>query len=144
MMKAYRVVVAVLVLALMCAVPVHAEGLDDPIITPFASSFFASYGISLGNPSGSTIHITMRVSAVETMAQLGGLTYDVQRRVNGTWITVADDLTGSIGTNTASYTFAKNYTAVSGYAYRVKVKFYAKKYDGTSSSSTVTSSSISV
>lgn len=142
-MKAYRVAVAMLVLALICA-PVHAEEMDDPIIMPFASSYFSSYGISLGNPSGSTNHITMRVSAVETMAQLGGLTYDVQRRVNGTWTTVADDLTGSIGSNTASYTFAKNYAAVSGYAYRVKVKFYAKKYDGTSSSTTVTSSSISV
>jgi hypothetical protein len=78
------------------------------------------------------------------MDLLGVPNYDVQRLVNGTWTTVANDLTGSIGTDKGSYSFSKNYTAVAGYSYRVKAKHYAQKYDGSEDSVTSTSGSISV
>lgn len=138
-----KILAVMLLMAIMICTPVCSNAEDDPIMMPMADTFFQSYSISMSK-SGTTIHIAFRVAAVETMAVLGAPTYDVQRLVNGTWTTVGDDLTGSVGTDTASYSFSKNYTAVAGYSYRVKAKFYAKKYNGTSKSVTVTSSSISV
>ena len=132
-----------LIMAVVVFVPVGSMA-DTQVVTPMSSSFFSSYGISMSNPSGSTIHISFRVSAVQTMDTLGAPSYDVQRLVNGTWTTVGNDLAGSTGSDTASYSFSKNYSAVAGYSYRVKATFYAKKYDGSSATSTVTSSSISV
>ena len=138
-----KMLAAMLIMAIAIFTPVCSMA-DSSVITPNASGFFSSYGISLTNPSGSTIHIVFRVSAVETMDTLGAPTYDVQRLVSGTWTTVADNLSGSTSSDTASYSFSKNYSAVSGYSYRVKGNFYAKKYDGTTSTVTVTSGSISV
>lgn len=138
-----KMLAAMLIMAIAIFTPVCSMA-DSSVIIPNASSFFSSYGISMSNPSGSTIHIVFRVSAVETMDTLGVPSYDVQRLVNGSWTTVADDLSGSTGSDIASYSFSKNYSATSGYSYRVKGSFYAKKYDGTTALTTVTSSSISV
>ncbi len=141
-----KMLAAVLMIALAVIVPTCsvAEEIDGPIMTPYADSFFSSYGISMSNPSGSTIHIVFRVSAIETMDILGATSYDVQRLVGGTWTTVASSLSGSLGSDKASYSFSKNYSATSGYSYRIKARFYAKKYDGSSRTNTVTSSSIRV
>lgn len=138
-MLAIMLIVAIAVFSPVCSM---AEDIFN-YYTTTAGGFFASYNISL-TKAGTTIHIAFRTTAVETMDQLGVLSYDVQRLVSGTWTTVADDVTGSIGSDTAFYSFSRNYSAASGYSYRVKAKYYAKKYDGTSTSVTMTSSSISV
>lgn len=139
-----KILAVILIVAIGVFAPVWSMAEDISIIyTPMASGFFQSYSISL-TKSGTTVHISFRVTAVETMYQLGVQSYDVQRLVSGTWTTVANDLSGSTGWDRASYSFSKNYTAVTGYSYRVVAKFYAQKYDGSSATSTTSSSSISV
>jgi hypothetical protein len=135
MMKFRRFLAVALLLAVALSTPAYAGILAD--------NFFQSYSISMSHV-GTTIHISFNVTAVETSDVLGVLSYDVQRLVNGTWTTVGSALTGSVGSDTASYSFSKNYSAVAGYSYRVKAKYYCKKYNGTSETVTVTSSSISV
>jgi ABC-type uncharacterized transport system permease subunit len=127
-------------LILALAIPVYAGA---AVVTPMADSFFQSYSVTLSDTS-TGIHIVFRVNAVETSDTLGAPSYDVQRYSGGTWSTVASGLSGSTGSDTASYTFSKNYTCASGYSYRVKARFYCKKYNGTSSTVTVTSSSIAI
>ena len=123
-----KILAIMLIMAIAIIIPVCTTAEEDitTIITPFASGFFSSYGISM-TKSGTTVHIAFRTTAVETMAKLGVLTYDVQRLVSGSWTTVANDVTGSTGSDTASYSFSKNYSATAGYSYRVVGKFYAKK-----------------
>ena len=139
-----KMLAALMVMAVAIFVPVCTMADDiDIIYAPTASGFFSSYSASLSK-TGTTIHISFRTVGVETMDQIGVLTYDVQRLVGGTWTTVASGLAGSIGTDRSSHSFSKNYSAAAGYSYRVKAKHYALKYNGTSATATATSGSISV
>lgn len=147
-MRNYRRVLILFLLAVMmingAGILAYAEERDlDGSIVPYADDFFQSYSLGLGKTSSTSFRASFHVTAKKTADILGCTTYFVQVKINGAWQTVdPEGYDGSLGSDVASYSFSKNIKCTAGYQYRVRAKFYCKKYDGSTKSVTYTSASI--
>lgn len=146
-LAAAMVALALLLSGVACFAEAGEGSGDELTPTPRSDAFFNSYSISLSPPSSNTIHISFNVTAKQTSDILGCTTYYVQRYNvdDKKWETVTDpEISGSLGSDTASHAFSRNYTCVRGYKYRVRARYYCKKYDGTDNSVIYTSGSITM
>lgn len=136
-------VLALLLLSVSCMATSDNNDIADP--QPMRSDdFFNSYSITLGKLNSTAFRISFRVTARETADRLGCTTYDVQKKVDGVWVVDGNDINGSTGSDTASHSFADSYACEAGYKYRVKAKYYCKKYDGIQKTVTYTSGTITM
>lgn len=131
--------IMMLSMAYCAAVAEESVGAGDTKSDPF----FHSYTITLSEDPGDAIHMTFSVDAKQTSDILGVNYYRVYRKIDGEWV-YQNTYSGSLKSDTAGYTFSKRYYGVNGGTYRVKATFYCKKYDGSSRSVTMTSSSIRI
>ncbi len=121
----------ILILTVIIACTGSSTAFADETAVPYSDSHFHSYGIALSTTPRGYLHIVFSVKAKETSAIVGVPIYDIQQQIDGSWVTIADDLDGYMNSDSVSCTFSKNYTgAVSGCRYRVYAKLYIKKYDG--------------
>ena len=121
----------VLVLAMSLNISVVAES-----VTPYASSFFASYDASAIVVAFRTFEIGFDVVAKRGMDEIGVSSIIIQQSADQTnWTDVKTCLPASYPQMIEENTFAVcNYitcTGIPGYYYRAYVTFYAKNSTGT-------------
>lgn len=133
-MKKYLPILSIiLVISLVLAIPVYAEG----SVTPKASAFFASYGTDLYKTSSTSFNIWFDVDAnVATMQELGASEIVLYRSTDRqSWSSIKLYQKGvypqMIDYNTSSHGGYVSYNfATSGYYYRARITFYAKNSTG--------------
>lgn len=121
-----------LILATVLAVPVSAA----ENATPRGSDYFGSFLAYLYKTSSTSFEAWIEVSAVKTMDELGASSILIQRSSdNENWTdmyTYKKDLYPNlIGEDTGWHDAHVTYSGSTGYYYRAKVWFYAKKDSGT-------------
>lgn len=123
-----RIASFVLMMVMICsACTVYAEEAQ-----PYSDTHFQSYGISLNTIPSGGMHIIFTVRAKETAQIIGVPYYDVLQKIDGEWVTIAENLVGYQKVDSVSCVFSRNYLeAESGERYRVRAQMYIKKYDGT-------------
>lgn len=131
MRQCTRVISILLIISLLLAVPVYAE--DE--ITPWSSSFIASYDPYIYYESGNSFEVWFDVVAVRRMDELGVNEIEIQRSSNGSsWTTVKtcypDEYPQMICDNTGFHADYITYTGTVGYYYRAYITFYAKNSSG--------------
>lgn len=130
-----------LILSTVMAMPAAAT--ED--ITPRGSDYFFSRLAYLYKCENTTFQVWIEVAAVKGMDELGVSSITVQRSPDDeNWTdmyTYTKELYPNlIGENTSWHDAHVTYTGSSGYYYRAKVWFYAKKDNGTAESSYTTDS----
>ena len=100
------------------------------------SKYFGSTLAYLYATTGTQFQIWIEVDATSYMDKLGASTVTVQRSSNNsTWTDMAtytkEGNSQLVGSNTVTHAGYVTYTGTSGYYYRAKVTFYAKKGNGT-------------
>lgn len=126
MKRFLRIVSLILVFSLILAVPAFAAevGLSRSLFFARTSQYI--------DVDGKNLEIWFDVTGVEIMDTLGADIVKVQRSADGeTWTTVAtydsDDYPEMLRSNTCIHASYLTYTASSGYRYRARVDYYAKK-----------------
>lgn len=123
-----QIICLVLVLATVMVIPAYAV---EPSV-PWGSSFFGSRLGYLNKISSNQFQVWIEVVAVSTMDELGASEITVQRSSdNSNWTDMTTfyksaypQMTGGPSTHYENYV---TYTGTSGYYYRAKIWFYAKK-----------------
>ena len=123
-MRCLSVVVAIL---LMISMPVYASDSAS-----YSSLFFSSYGVSNDKVSSTVLELTYDIVATRTMDELGVSEIKIQRSSNGSdWTTAhtfsSDTYPWFMDYNTSSHDGVVRCTTLTGYYYRAKITFYAKK-----------------
>lgn len=133
MKKGLKIVSLMLVLCLLLAVPVHAEG----SVEPRASAFFSSYCTFLAKGDHYAVEIWFDVdSNIAIMDEIGATMielYESKDRENWTKVKIfeAEDYPEMIDYNTSSHTgHVTYYASMPGYYYRACVTYYAKNSTG--------------
>ena len=127
MSKRMRCLSMVLAILLIISVPAHADESAS-----YSSLFFSSYGVSNDKVSSTVLELTYDIVATRTMDELGVSEIKIQRSSdNSTWTTAhtfsKDTYPWFICENTASHDGTVRCTTLTGYYYRAKITFYAKK-----------------
>ncbi len=122
-----QLVCLILVVATILTVPVYAQEMQ-----PYGSDFFGSKLSYLYKTSSTEFEVWIEVLAVKTMDELGATSITVQRSSdNKNWTDVKtytkDTDTNLIRTDTTHHEAYVVYTGKTGYYYRAKSWFYAKK-----------------
>lgn len=135
-----KLVCLILVMATILAVPVYAQE-----IQPYGSDFFGSKLSYLYKTSSTEFEVWIEVIAIGMMDEIGASSITVQRSSDDKNWTDVKTYTKSTDTNlvcTNSYHHEAyvTYTGTSGYYYRAKVWFYAKKGTDTAEYSYTTAS----
>ena len=93
-----RLLALVLALLFMSVSCMATSVTDDAIDTQPTRSdaFFNSYSITLGKLNSTAFRISFNVTARETADVLGCSTYDIQQKIDGSWVTIEDDVVGSL------------------------------------------------
>ncbi len=100
-------------------------------ITPFASSYFDSYTITVSSPSTAKVKFVFHVTAVGKADTLGVNTFYIERKnSDGTYTTVYTDTVNHTKSDVSAYTYSYTYTGSSGSSYRAVATFYCKKGSG--------------
>lgn len=135
MKRIITILLIVLSLVLCCT------ALADDEISPRASDYFGSYGITVSRLGSGKISFTMSCTSMGTASQLGISSYRVQKYTDSGWVTVA---TGgsSYKYSVSSYALSKTFNGVAGEKYRVKCTFLCNKSDGTGETKSSTSPSV--
>ena len=134
MKRIITILLIVLSLVLCCT------ALADDEISPRASDYFGSYGITVSRLGSGKISFTMSCTSMGTASQLGVSSYSVQKYTDSGWVTVAS-ATGTYKYNVSSYALSKTFNGVAGEKYRVKCTFMCVK-DGTGETKSSTSPSV--
>lgn len=123
MKRLSQLVCMLLVASMLLAVPAQAA--------TRGSDYFMSHSCYLWEVSDSEFEVCFDVTAVDIMDKLGASEIKVQRSANGvSWETVAT-YNNYYGSNCSFHNDEISFTSVkSGYYYRAKVTFYAKKGNG--------------
>ena len=122
-MKRLTQLVCLLLVASLLVIPAQAA--------TRGSDYFAAHSCYLWEVSDSEFEVCFDVTAVGGMDKLGVSEIKVQRSANGvSWETVAT-YNDYYGYNCSFHSDEQSFTSVkSGYYYRAKVTFYAKKGNG--------------
>lgn len=120
----------VLIVAVLISVPAYAV----EIVDSRGSNYFMSCS-SYIDVYGTKMEMWFDVSAVGLMDELGVNSIEVQRSSDrSNWSTMrtcsSDDYSGFIDTDTADHAGYITYYGTSGYYYRIRVTYYAKKGTG--------------
>lgn len=113
----------------------------DDEISPRASDYFGSYGITVSKLGSGKINFTMSCTSMGTASQLGVSSFSVQKYTDSGWVTVA---TGgsSYKYGVSSFALSKAFNGIAGEKYRVKCMFACAKSDGTMETKSSTSPSV--
>ena len=117
----------VLAMLMLLSIPVAADE-----AAPYSSLFFDSYGVGIDRASSTTLEIWYDITATRTMDELGVSEIKIQRSSDGRNWETAHTFTKEahpwfICENTGSHDgIARCYT-LTGYYYRAKITFWAKK-----------------
>ena len=117
------------VVAILMLVSIQVYANDS---STFSSLFFSSHGVGISKLSSTTLNIAYDVTATRTMDELGVSEIKVQRSSDGNTWTTAHTFTNEahpwfIRENTDSHEGDAGCTTLTGYYYRAKITFYAKK-----------------
>ena len=123
MKRITQIVCMLLLVSMILAIPAFAE--------ERASSFFSAHSCYLWEISDSEFQVCFNVTAVDAMDILGASEIKVQRSTDrSNWETVAT-YNDVYGYDRSYYSDEVTYSsATSGYYYRARVTFYAKKGNG--------------
>lgn len=132
MKRFIRCVSLVLAIVTALAVPAYAVGDADPR----ASNYFAASSTYLWKTSSTTFQVWFDIDAVGKMDELGASEIKVQRSSDGvSWTTMytytKELYPHLIIEDTSSHYGYVTYTGSTGYYYRARVTYYAKKGSGT-------------
>ena len=123
-----RILSVILLLTMLCSAGVATAEAAQP----YSDTHFQSYGIAMGTIPSGGLHIVFTVNAKETAQIIGVPYYNVLQKIDGEWVTIAENLVGYQKVDSVSCVFSRNYLeAESGERYRVRAQMYIKKYDGT-------------
>ena len=118
-----------MVLAILFTFPVSAHAEDS---APYTSVFFSSYGVGINRISSTVIEVWYDLVAMGRMDDLGISEIKIQRSSDGvSWTTAhtfrRETYPWFVNTNAIAYDGATRCTTLSGYYYRAKITFWAKK-----------------
>lgn len=127
MKRKLRCISMVLALLMLVSIQVYA---DDA--SAYSSLFFTSYGVSIDKVSSTVLEVTYDITATREMDELGVSEIKIQRSSDGSnWTTAhtfsKDTYPWFICENTGSHDGEVRCTTLTGYYYRAKITFYAKK-----------------
>lgn len=131
MKRFLKSICVILVVSILLAVPVSAEG----EASTYASSFFIDYSTYLYRVSGYRFEIWFEVAARNVMEELGVSEIKLQRSADGeNWSTVITYTPAGnpqmLCENEGFHADCVYYAGTSGYEYRAFVTFYAKNSTG--------------
>lgn len=92
-------------------------------IVPYASEYFDSYSIAITPKDGARLNVRFSTTAVEESYSLGVSTFQLQKKVDGEFVDVGEEQSGSIGYGVVEHTFTRSCQGVAGTVYRVKATF---------------------
>ena len=123
-MRCISIVLAVMMLA---SIPVCADEAGT-----YSSLFFTSYGVSIDKISSTVLVVGYDITATQTMDELGMSKIKIQRSSDGVNWTTAHTFTKDtypwfICEDTGSHSGTVQCTTLTGYYYRAKITYYAKK-----------------
>lgn len=126
-----QIVCLIMIIAAILVIPVSAE----ENVQPWGSNYFGSTLAYLHKTTGNQFQIWIEVVAVGTMEKLGASEIVLQRSSdNSNWSDVKtftkEVYTNLVSSNDFAHEAYVTYTGTSGYYYRAKVEFYAKKGTG--------------
>lgn len=138
--KATSLVLALCLFFTLCF-PATAE-VNAPTGT-FASNYFISYGVALGDNGGHRLHIVFSTVGMGLCDEIGVATYSVEKYIEteqgNFWTNISGSCSGQTGYNTNSYSYSFNFQCASAGTYRVRVTFICvKTINGVASSETKT------
>lgn len=139
MKKFIRCTCFILAMVISLSVPVYA---DDS--ATWSSSFFYNYGVYLTEVDSYNFTVNFRVTAKDTMDQLGAKSVAIQISEDGeNWATTKtytpDDYSGFLKENATIHAYTFNYNGSKNFYYRAKIKLYAKNSTGSATSTVYTS-----
>lgn len=131
MKRFLKSICVILVVSILLAVPVSAEG----EASTYGSNYFIEYSTYLYRVSGYRFEIWFDVAARNVMEELGVSEIKLQRSTDGeNWNTVITYTPAGnpqmICENTGCHADCVYYAGTSGYEYRAFVTFYAKNSNG--------------
>lgn len=136
MKRFIQCVCLILVAAMLLPIPAFAA-------EQRSSEYFAKYSAFLWKTSSTEFEVWFDILALETMAELGASSIKVERSTDQeNWETMQtykmEDYSEMTEENSLRYTNCVTYTYEHGYYYSAIIVLYAKKSDGTTGRSTVT------
>lgn len=120
----------ILAAALAVLMLFSAVSLADTGIEPYASLYFDSYSVSITPKAGGKLNVRMATTGVEQSYSLGVASFQLQKKVNGTFQDVGAEQNGSVGRDVIEHSFTRTCTVVPGEVYRVKVLFVCDNSHG--------------
>lgn len=127
MRRKLRCMSMVLAVLMLVSIPVSAEETSN-----CSSLFFDSYAVSIDKISSTVLEVTYDITATRGMDELGVSEIKIQRSSDGSnWTTAhtfsKDTYPWFICENTGSHDGEVRCTTLTGYYYRAKITFWAKK-----------------
>lgn len=116
-----------LAVLMLVSIPVSADETST-----YSSLFFDSYGVSNDKVSSTVLEVTYDITATRTMDELGVSEIKIQRSSDGNnWTTAhtfsSDTYPWFMDYDTSSHDGVVRCTTLTGYYYRAKITFWAKK-----------------
>lgn len=118
--------ICILLVATLALLPILTA--SATAIAPMASHYFNTYGTTFVTGDDGVITFRLSVTAVQISKQLGVSTFEIQRSSGGSWSSVTSWLTGSVGNDVVTHSFAKKFYGTPGEKYRVHC-FYVCEND---------------
>ena len=142
MKRKMRCISMILAVLMLFSMPAYAS--EE---AKYSSLFFSSHGVGITKKSSTTLNVAYDVTATRTMDELGVSKIRIQRSSDcNSWTTVhtftKDAHPWFVCENTGSHSGNAGCTTLTGYYYRAKITFYAKKEGLGTSEYTVTTTSI--
>ena len=127
MKRKLRYISMVLAVLMLVSIPVYADEAGT-----YSSLFFTSHGVGISKVSSTALDVIYDVTATRTMDELGVSKIVIQRSSDGSsWSTAhtftKDTYPWFICENTGSHSGTARCTTLTGYYYRAKITFYARK-----------------
>lgn len=127
MKRKLRCISLAVAVLMLISIPAYADE-----ATTYSSLFFDSYGVGIEKISSTVLEVTYDITSTETMDELGVSKIKIQRSSDGiNWTTAhtfsKDTYPWFVDENTGSHEGTVRCTTLSGYYYRAKITYYAKK-----------------
>ena len=127
MSRKLRCLSMVLAILLIISIPANANE-----ATSYSSLFFNSYGVGIDKASSTTLEMWYDITSTRTMDELGVSEIKIQRSSDGIAWTTAHTFTKEahpwfIRDDTSSHSGTARCYTLTGYYYRAKITFWAKK-----------------